>query len=162
MQWSSIFMGTVFLLNKHLQLSFFHRYRVNPQVQFQPSTRWMNFFSWKRVIAATHSFKFILQNRNCSKGILIIILIMIPPCFQTCIDWKKSVIWRHHFQPSIFSLIVSLFQGATWDNSRQKNCVYFTALVATIHYNKQSVIGVDSTKIEGYVYLRKTIVALLF
>ena len=42
----------------------------------------------------------------------------------------------------------------------QGNCVYFSTLVATIHYNKRSVV--DSRKIEEYVYLRKTIVALLF
>ena len=43
------------------------------------------FFYYKRVIAATHSFKFtvFLQNRNFSKGILTIIL--IPPWFQAWI-----------------------------------------------------------------------------
>ena len=40
----------------------------------------------------------------------------------------------------------------------QGHCVYFTTLVATIHYNKQFVV--DSRKIEKYVYLRKPIVAL--
>ena len=43
---------------------------------------------------------------------------------------------------------------------KRKNTVYLTTLVATIHYNKQSVI--DSRKTEGYIYLRKTIVARLF
>ena len=33
LQWSSIFKGTVSLLNKHLELSLFYRYRVNLQVQ---------------------------------------------------------------------------------------------------------------------------------
>ena len=42
----------------------------------------------------------------------------------------------------------------------QENCVYFTTLTATIHNNKQSVV--DSRKIEQYVYLKKTIIALLF
>ena len=42
----------------------------------------------------------------------------------------------------------------------QGHCVYLTALVATIHYNKWSVT--DSRKSEEYVYFRKTIVALLF
>ena len=35
-------------------------------------------------------------------------LIMIPPWFQAFIYWKKSVIWRHHFQSSIFSMLVSM------------------------------------------------------
>ena len=40
------------------------------------------FFDFKRVITATHSFKFtvLLQNRNCSKEILTIII--IPPWFS--------------------------------------------------------------------------------
>ena len=42
----------------------------------------------------------------------------------------------------------------------QGNFIYFTTLVATIHYSKRSVI--DSRRIEAYVSLRKTIVALLF
>ena len=42
----------------------------------------------------------------------------------------------------------------------QRHCVYFTTLGATVHYKKRSVI--DSRKIEGYVYLRKTIVACSF
>ena len=44
LQWSSIFNGTVFLLNKHLQSSLFSRYWVNSQVQLQPSIRWITLF----------------------------------------------------------------------------------------------------------------------
>ena len=52
----------------------------------------------------------------------------------------------------------TLFHGSTWSDPCQGHCVYFTTLVAAIHYNKRSVV--DSRKFEGYVYLRKTIVAL--
>ena len=42
----------------------------------------------------------------------------------------------------------------------QKHCVCFTTLVVAICYDKQSVF--DSRLFEGYVYLRKTMVALPF
>ena len=102
-------------------------------------------YHYKRVIAATHSFKFtvFLQNRNCNKEILIIII--IPPWFQKPIHWKKFVIWRHHFQPSIFSLIVSLLRGNTCSNPHIKESVFiWQHFFATIHYNKRSVV--DSRK----------------
>ena len=84
------------------------------------------FFYYKRVIAATHSFKFtvFLQNRNCSKEILTIII--IPPWFQACIYPKKFLSWWHHFQPSIFSIIVPLFQGSTWRNPHVKETVFIS------------------------------------
>ena len=53
--------------------------------------------------------------------------------------YDSVVISREHLKQSTF----------------QGNCVYFIALLATIHYNKRSVV--DSRKIEEYVYLRKTI-----
>ena len=76
--------------------------------------------------------------------------------FQGCIYWKKSVIWRNHFQPSIsiFSIILSLFHGTTWSNSHVRESVFIT-LVASIDQNKRFVA--DSWKIEEYVYFRKTI-----
>ena len=40
------------------------------------------------------------------------------------------------------------------------DCVYFTTLVVTIHYNERSVP--DLRKLESYVYLKKAIMALLF
>ena len=83
----------------------------------------------------------ILQNRNFSKEILTIII--IPPWFQACIYWKKFVIWRHHLQPSIFSMIVSLFHRSTWSSPQVNETVII--LFATIHYNKRS--AVDSRKI---------------
>ena len=101
------------------------------------------FFYYKRVITATHSFKFtvFLQNKNWSKEILTIIA--IPPWFQACIYWKKS--WRHHFHPFIFfydSVIISRehLKKSTW----QGNCVYLIKRFATIHYNKRFVV--DSRK----------------
>ena len=119
------------------------------------------FFYYKRVIAATHSFKFtvFLQNRNFSKGILTIIL--IPPWFQACIYWKKFVIWRHHLQPSIFSMIVSLFHGSTWSNPHVKETVFISQyfLQPSIIINGLRLIR---EKVEEYVYLKKTIEALLF
>ena len=40
--------------------------------------------------------------------------------------WKKFVIWRHHFQPSIFSMIVSLFHGITWSDPHVKETVFIS------------------------------------
>ena len=117
-------------------------------------------FYCKRVIAATHSFKFTVffQNRNCSKEILKII---VPPWFQACIYWKKFVSWRHHFQPAIFFTIVSLFNGSTWRNPHVKETVFISQ-----HFLKQSVIisglWLIREKVEENVYFRKSIVALLF
>ena len=65
----------------------------------------------------------VLQNRNCRKEILI--LFVIPPWFQACIYWKKSYIWRYDFQTSIFSIIVSLFDGSLWSNPHVKETVLF-------------------------------------
>ena len=41
-----------------------------------------------------------------------------------------------------------------------RHCIYFTTLVATIHYDQRSVV--DSKKFEEYALFRKNIVALLF
>ena len=100
-----------------------------------------------------------LQNRNFSNGILIIIL--IPPWFQACIYWKKFVIWRHHIQPSIFSMTVSLFHCSTWSNLHVKETVFISQyfLQPSIIINGLRLIR---EKVEEYVYLMKTIVALLF
>ena len=40
--------------------------------------------------------------------------------------WKKSVIWGHQFQPSIFSPVVSLFQGSLLSNSYVKDTVFIS------------------------------------
>ena len=119
LQWSSIFKGTVFLLNKHLQSSLFFK----GIELIRKSIRWITLFCYKRVIAATHSFKFtVLHNRNCSKEILTIIIIL--PWFLACIYWKKFVIWQHHFQPFIFSMIVSLFHRSTWSKPHVEKTVF--------------------------------------
>ena len=122
----------------------------------------MNYsFSIIKVIAVTNSFKFtvFLENRNFSKGILTIILISL--WFQACIYWKKFVIWRHHLQPSIFSMIVLLFHGSTWSNPHVKETVFIS------HYLLQRSIVINDLRliqenVEEYVYLRRTVVALLF
>ena len=112
------------------------------------------FSYYKRVISATHSFKFIvlLRNRNFSKGMLTIIL--IPPWFQACIYWKKFVIWRHHLQPSIFSMIVSLLHGS---NPHVKETVF-------ISQSSIIIVGLRliREKVEEYVYFGKTVLDLLF
>ena len=95
------------------------------------------FFYCKRVIAATHSYKFtaLLQSKNCNKEISQI-PIMIPSWFQACIYEKKFVItWQNHFQASIFSMIVSLFQGSTWSDSNVEDTVFISQ-----HLLKTSII----------------------
>ena len=68
----------------------------------------------KRANATTHSFKFtvFLQNRNCSKEISQL-LIMIPPGFRY-VHTERSLLFDdvtcgHPF----FSMLVSFFQGST-------------------------------------------------
>ena len=56
-----------------------------------------------------------------------------------------------------YDLAIILREHLNWSIC-QGHCVYFTTLAAVIHHNKRSVF--DSRKTEGYVYLRKTIVAL--
>ena len=117
-------------------------YWVNSQVQLQPSFQWITFFYYKRVIAVNHSFKFtvLLQNRNFSKEILI--MIIIPPWFQACIYWKKvchmttSFSAMHYFYDSVIISPERLKQSTC-----QGNCLYFPILFATIHYNKRSAVG---------------------
>ena len=136
------FRGTVFFFKQALAvIPFFigieliHKSSCNHPFDELP------FFYYKRVIAATHSFKFtvFLQNRSCGKKILTIII--VSPWFQACIYWKKFVSWRHHFQPSILfcdSVIIS--REHLKKSTCQGNCVYFTTRFATIHYNKRSVV----------------------
>ena len=61
----------------------------------------------------------------------------------------------HFFYDSVIILWEYLKQSTC-----QRNCVYYTTLIATVHFNKRSVV--NSRKIEDYVHLRKSIVALLF
>ena len=105
----------------------FQRYWVYSQFSCShPFDEWL-FCYHKRVIAATHFFNFtvLLQNRNCSKKISYI-LIMILPWFKSYIYWKKSVTWRHHFRQSVFSMIVSLFYASTWSDPHVKDFVFIS------------------------------------
>ena len=72
-----------------------------------------------------------LQNRNCSKEILTIIIIL--PYMTT------SFTTIHFFYDSVIISRQHLKQSTC-----QGNCLYFTILFATIHYNKRS--AVDSRK----------------
>ena len=71
-------------------------------------------------------------------------------CYMT-----TSFLAIHFFYESVIILREHLKQSTC-----QGNCAYFTTLVATIHYNKRSLV--DLRKIEEHVYFRKTIVALHF
>ena len=122
------------------------------------------FFYYKRVIAAIYSFKFtaFLQNRNEILTIIsndILTIIIIPPWFKACIYWKKVCYRRYHLQPSIFSMIVSLFHGITWSNPHVKETVFISQyfLQASIIVNG---LRLTRENVEEYLYLRKTIVAL--
>ena len=112
-------------------------------------------YIWVAPSLATHSFKFtvFLQNWNFSKEMLTIII--IAPWFQACIYWKQVCYMTTSFTAIHFfydSIIISREQSTF-----QRNCLYFTILFATIHYRKRK-----REKVEEYVYLWKTIVALLF
>ena len=114
-----------FFLIKHLpSFLFFIGVELIHKSSFSYPFDELLFFYYKRVIEAIHSFKFtvFLQNTNCGKEILT--MIIISPWFQACIYWKKFLSWQYHFLPSIFSGIVSLFHGSTWRNSHIKETVF--------------------------------------
>ena len=119
---------------------FFQRYWVNSNFQLQPSIRWMALLYYKRVIAVTYSFKFtvFLQNRDFRKKISQII-IMIPPWFQLRMCWTKC------YLTTSFPAIYFFYDSAiiSWEHLKgficQGHCVYFTTLVAVIHYDKRPV-----------------------
>ena len=159
LQWSSIFNGTVSFKQALAVIPFFIGIELIHKSSCSHPFDELPFFYYKRVIATTHSFKFtvFLQNRNLSK----LTIILIPPWFQACIYWKKFVTWRHHLQPSLFSMTVSLFHGSTWSNTHVKETVFISQylLQRSIIIN---VLPLIREKVEEYVYLKKTIVALLF
>ena len=152
LQWSNIFNSTVSFKQALAVIPFFIGIALIHKSNCSHPFDELPFFCYKRVIAAPHSFRFtvFLQNRNFRKGILKIIL--IRPWFQA---------WRHHLQLSIFSMIVSLFYGSTWSNPHAKETVFISKyfLQRSIIINGLRLIR---EKVEYYVYLRKTIVALLF
>ena len=81
---------------------------------------------YKRVMSATHSIKFTLFLQNRNRRMEMLTIIIIPPWFQACLYWKKFVSWRHHFQPSIFSMLVSLFRGSALRNPHVKETVFIS------------------------------------
>ena len=139
LQWSSIFNGTVFFKQTLAVIPFFIGIELIRKSSCNHPFDDVPFFYYKRTIAATHSFKFtvFLQNRNCSKEILTIII--IPPWFQACIYWKKfydmttSFTAIHFFYDSVIISRQHLKQSTC-----QGNCLNFTIPFATIHYNKRS------------------------
>ena len=154
LKWSSIFLCTVFFKQALAVIPFFIGIELIHKSSCSHPFDELTFLYYKRLIAATHSFKLnvLLQHRNFSKGMLTIIL--IPPWFQACIYWKKFVIWRHHLQPSIFSMIVSLLHGS---NPHVKETVF-------ISQSSIIIVGLRliREKVEEYVYFGKTVLDLLF
>ena len=99
-------------------------------------------FYYKRAITASHSFKFamFLHSKSCSKEISQL-TIMIPPWFQECIYWMKSVIWRHLLEPFIFYIIVLLFQGSTWSDPYVKDAMSISPHLLQTSILLQAVCG---------------------
>ena len=109
-------------------------------------------YHYKIVIATTHSFKFtvFLQNRSCSKEILTIIIIPL---------WFRHVyIERSCYMTTSLSAIHFFYDNVIISREHLKqftcqgNCVYFTMLFATIHYNKRSVPCVKSVRIRSFFW----------
>ena len=94
------------------------------------------------------------KNSGCGRVTINEWLIMSDLILKEVCYMTTSFPASHFFYDSVIISREHLKQ-CTW----QGNCIYFT-LVGVIHYNKWSVV--DSRKIEEYVYLRKTIVVLLF
>ena len=133
MQWSSIFNGTVFLLSKHLHSFLFIGIELIHNSSCSHPFDEFPFFYYKRVNAATHSFKFtvFLQNRNT---LVSRMHILKNVCYMT-----TSFTTIHFFYDSV---IIS--QQHLKQSTCQGNCLYFTIIFATIHYNERS--AVDSRK----------------
>ena len=61
---------------------------------------------------------------------------------------RKSVIWRHHLKPSIFSTF--LFQGGTWSNPLcHEHFVYFTMFISQHFLQPSIIITSDLWLIQG-------------
>ena len=109
-QGSTIFKGTVFLENEHLESSLF----------------------WKGIE--------LICNSSCSHSLFQIyclstigIIARLYHKYQlwyllgfTGIYKQKSAAWRHQFQPSIFSIIVSSFNGSIWSDPYVKDTVFIS------------------------------------
>ena len=68
-------------------------------------------------------------------------MISISISIQECIYWMKSVIWRHPLEPFIFSVIVLLFQGSTWNDSYVKDTVSISQHLLQPSIPLQAVCG---------------------
>ena len=136
----------------------FERHWLDSQFQLQPPIRWMTLFIIKKQLQQS-----ILSNlmwfcrtkvvvRSTNYDILLVsgMCILKEVCYFTI-----SITATHFFYGSVIisreHLKRSICQG---------HGAYFKTLVATIHDNERSVV--DLKKFQGYVYLRTTIVALLF
>ena len=75
---------------------------------------------------------------------------MMPPRFQACIYWRKSVNWRHQLQPSIFSMVMSLFHGSTWSNPYVKDTVFISQ-----HLLQSSKVRIYSKELIVMIYVWK-------
>ena len=120
-----------FFLKEHLQpwiayiqyiWQVFERYWVNSQFQLQPPIWWMSSFLLSKNNCSHAKFTMLLHNKSGSKEISSLIIV-IPPWFQKCIYWMKSVIWLHLLESFIFSIIVLLLHGCTWSDPYFKDTV---------------------------------------
>ena len=92
----------------------------------QPSIQWNTLFLLQKTIALTyHSFKFTVSaEQELYQG--DIINTNYDTSLVSYIYWKKSVIWRHHFLPYIFSKIMSFFYGSVWSDPYIKNTMFIS------------------------------------
>ena len=152
--------GTVIISGDHLYSSpFFRGIELIRNFSCSHPFNELHFFCYKRAIAAAHSFKYTvfaeqeLQQQdiivtNHDTSLVSGMYLLQEACYLTA---SVAAIHFFHGIAIISRKHLDICQGP---------CLYFTRLHAVIHYNKRSVV--DSRKFEGYVYLRKTIAALLF
>ena len=129
LQWSSIFNGTVSFKQVLAVIPFFIGNELIRKSNCSHPFDELPFFYYKRVIAGTHSFKFtvFLQNRNWdTNNNYNTSMVYEGYLLRRHILKKRFVIWRHHLQPSIFSMIVSLFYRSTWSNPHIKETVFIS------------------------------------
>ena len=139
MQWSSIFSGTVSFKEALAVIHFFIGIELIQKSNCNHPFDELPFFYYKRVIAATHSFKFtvFLQNRNFRKGILTII-----GSFVSGMHISKKVC----YMTASFTAIRFFYDSVIISRQHLKrftcqgNCLYFTILFATIPDNKRSAV----------------------
>ena len=133
-----------------------HRFFRRPLAVIQYSQRYC--VSFKQALAVTPLFIGIQLPHNSSCSHLFdelpffyykrVIVATHIYCKQVCYMTTSFTAIHFFCDSDIISREQSTCQG---------NCLYFTILFATIHYRKRKI-----EKVEEYVYLWKTIVALLF